>query len=144
MIGVMLSISQHIIIPEEDLSESFIRSSGPGGQHVNKTATAVQLRYDANRADYLNEAAKDRLRRLAGSRMNADGVMLIEASSYRSQERNRQEARQRLAAMLRRALEKPKPRQRTRPTAASVRNRLDEKKRRSTLKRQRSASARED
>ena len=104
MIGVMLSISQHIIIPEENLSESFIRSSGPGGQHVNKTATAVQLRYDVNRADYLNEAAKDRLRRLAGSRMNADGVMLIEASSYRSQERNRQEARQRLAAMLRRAL----------------------------------------
>jgi len=140
----MLTVNHHVVISEEDLHETFIRSSGPGGQHVNKTATAVQLRYDASRADYLNEAAKDRLRRLAGSRMNADGVLLIEASSYRSRERNRQEARQRLAAMLRRALEKPKPRQRTRPTGASVRNRLDQKKRRSTLKRQRSASARED
>jgi ribosome-associated protein len=140
----MLTINSGVVIPDEDLSESFIRSSGPGGQHVNKTATAVQLRYDASRADNLSEAVKTRLRRLAGSRMNADGVLLIEASSYRSQERNRQEARQRLAALLRRALEKPRPRQRTRPTAASVRNRLDVKKRRSTLKRQRSASPRED
>jgi len=144
MIRVMLSISQHIIIPEEDLCESFIRSSGPGGQHVNKTSTAVQLRYDISRADYLSEAAKTRLRRLAGSRMNVDGVLLIDASSYRSRERNRQEARQRLATLLRRALEKPKPRQRTQPTMASIRNRLEEKKRRSMLKRQRSTRAREE
>jgi ribosome-associated protein len=140
----MLTVNSSVVIPEEDMSESFIRSSGPGGQHVNKTATAVQLRYDASRADFLSLAAKARLRRLAGSRMNADGVLLIEASSYRSQERNRQEARQRLAALLRRALEKPRPRQRTRPTAASVRNRLEVKKRRSMLKRQRSALARGD
>lgn len=140
----MLTINSGVVIPDEDLSESFIRSSGPGGQHVNKTATAVQLRYDSNRADFLSVAAKARLRRLAGSRMNADGVLLLEASSYRSQERNRQEARQRLAALLRRALEKPKSRQRTRPTAASVRNRLEEKKRRSALKQQRRNRAREE
>ena len=144
MIGMMLYISPHTHIPEEDMSESFIRSSGPGGQHVNKTSTAVQLRYDASRSDFLSEAVKIRLRRLAGSRMNADGVLLIEASSYRSRERNRQEARQRLAALLRSALEKPKPRQRTRPTMVSIRNRLEEKRRRSMVKRRRSVSPRED
>jgi len=121
-----------------------MRSSGPGGQHVNKAATAVQLRYDVNRADYLSDAAKMRLRRLAGSRMNADGVLQIEASRHRSQERNRQEARQRLTVLLLRALEKPKPRRRTRPTATSVQCRLAEKKRRSALKQQRGRFAGED
>ena len=140
----MLKVNHHVVISEEDLSETFTHSSGPGGQHVNKTSTAVQLRYDTSRADHLSEAAKNRLRRLAGSRMNVDGVLLIEASRYRSRERNRQEARQRLAVLLRRALEKPKPRQRTRPTMASIRNRLEEKKRRSMLKRRRSVSPRED
>lgn len=134
----MLPISQHLHIPEEDLEERFIRSPGPGGQHVNKAATAVQLRYDTHRADYLNPAVKARLKRLAGNRMSTEGILLIEARSHRSQERNRQEARQRLAALLRRALEKPKARKRTRPTAAAVRRRLAEKKRQSAVKQLRS------
>jgi len=133
----MLKINKHISVPEEHLTESFVRSPGPGGQHVNKTATAVQLRYDLNLADYLNDSAKMRLKRLAGRRINADGELVIEARRYRSQERNREDARQRLAVLLRHALEEPAKRTPTRPSRAAIRRRLDGKRKRASLKQMR-------
>lgn len=130
----MLHINSHIQIPENELAETFIRSSGPGGQNVNKVASAVQLRFDVEGSDELSEEVKQRLMRLAGSRVTSDGVIVIEAKRYRDQEKNRADARERLAALIRRAQEKPKPRKRTKPSRASIQRRLDEKKQRGERK----------
>jgi len=133
----MLRITRTIAIDESELTVSFVRSSGPGGQNVNKVATAVQLRFDAANSPNLPDDVKDRLTRLAGKRMTGDGVLIIDARRYRSQERNRDDAVARLTALLRRAAVKPKPRKRTKPTRASRERRLARKRRRSKQKQQR-------
>ncbi len=133
----MLRVTPHIAIPEEELSFRFVRASGPGGQHVNKTSTACQLRFDTASSPSLPDDVRRRLLRLAGSRADQDGTITIDARGYRSQKRNRDDARHRLAELIRLASHRPRPRRRTRPTAASRRRRLDTKRRRGLLKRYR-------
>lgn len=132
----MIRITAKLAIDESAIDVTFTRSSGPGGQKVNRAATAVQLRFDPARAS-LPEDVNRRLIELAGSRVTREGEILIEASSHRSQARNRQEALNRLVKLLRRATEKPKPRRRTRRTAASERRRLANKRRQAEKKRRR-------
>ena len=134
----MLYITQKIQIDENELQESFIRASGPGGQNVNKVATAVQLRFNAERTTLLDDDVKKRLKRLAGRRMAADGEIVIEAKRYREQEKNRADARERLAVLIRKALERPRIRRQTRPTKASVVRRVEAKKKRGSVKKMRS------
>jgi ribosome-associated protein len=134
----MLYVTSRIQIEEQELRESFIRSSGPGGQNVNKVATAVQLRFDAGKSPALSEEIRTRLKRLAGRRMTAEGVIVIEARRYREQEKNRADARERLAGLIRRAIEKPKARRKTRPTRSSVQRRVEGKKKRGSVKQMRS------
>ena len=133
-----ISITDEVSIDESELAESFILSSGPGGQNVNKVASAVQLRFDAAGSPSLPEEVKQRLLRLAGSRASKEGVLIITAREGRSQERNRDRARERLIALISRATEVPKPRRATRPTRASVERRLKKKMVRSRTKRTRS------
>lgn len=133
----MIEITPHFSLPEREVSFDFVRASGPGGQNVNKVASAVQLRFDVANSPSLSETVKKRLARLAGSRMTNEGVLVIEAKSQRTQEQNRAEAVERLAALIRRALEKPKKRRPTRPSKAAREKRLQEKKRRGEVKRQR-------
>jgi ribosome-associated protein len=133
----MLKVSKHIRIDEQELEETFIRASGPGGQKVNKTATAVQLRFDVLNSTSLPEEVRERLGKLAGSRLTQDGVLVIEAKEHRTQERNRDAARQRLVDLIRRAVRKPKTRKKTKPTKTSQKRRLEQKRRRGELKRQR-------
>src|SRR5262245_42666242 len=140
----MIRITDSISLDERELEESFVRSAGPGGQNVNKLATAVQLRFDVRRSSALTPDVRARLERLAGRRLTGEGVLLITAPRHRTQERNRQEARERLVELIRRAAEPPKPRHATKPTAASKRRRLETKTRRSRLKRQRATKAMED
>jgi len=121
-----------------ELRFEFFRSSGPGGQNVNKVATAVRLRFDVRRSPSLPPAVKDRLLRLAVTRLTEDGVLVIEARRFRTQERNREDAVARLMGWIAKALPAPRHRRATKPTAASRQRRLDTKKRRSTTKRQRS------
>ena len=118
-----MRITDTLFIDESELEERHIRASGPGGQHVNKASTAIQLRFDAMNSSALPDVVKSRLRRLAGSRMTKDGVIVIEAGNSRSQERNRQDARDRLARLIERATQAPKPRKKTRPSISSVRKR---------------------
>jgi ribosome-associated protein len=125
--------------PEGELSERFVLASGPGGQHVNRTASAVQLRFDARRSAWLPREMLGRLLRLAGKRADADGVITIEAKSQRSQYRNREEARQRLAELIEKASHRPKKRIPTRPTRASKRRRLEGKRHRADVKKRRKA-----
>jgi len=132
----MIEVTPDISIDERDIQLDFIRASGPGGQNVNKVASAVQLRYDVNGAS-LPDDVRERLTRLAGKRMTEDGMLIIEARRYRNQERNRQDAINRLVELVRKATEKPKPRRRTKPTEASKARRLETKRRRSKTKRQR-------
>jgi ribosome-associated protein len=129
----MLEITRSISIDERELSESFIRASGPGGQNVNKVATAVQLRFDVE-ASSLPDPVKTRLKSLAGRRLTSEGVLLIEANRFRTQERNREDARERLAALVRQAAVPPKPRKPTKPTLASKRRRLEAKAKRGATK----------
>ena len=131
----MLVVTPTLTIDESELRETFIRASGPGGQHVNKVATAVQLRFDVQRSPSLPNAVRERLLRLAGNRLTAEGVLLIEARRSRTQEQNRQEARRRLIALVRRAVEAPKPRRPTRPTRATQHRRVEAKRQRGLLKR---------
>ncbi len=136
-VACMLTITRTLRIPEQELMESFIRSSGPGGQNVNKVATAVQLRFDVGRSPFLTEDVRARLLAQEKNRITEDGVLIIEARRYRSQERNRQDARERLVKAIRKALIPPKPRKATRPTRAANLKRLEDKKRRGERKRQR-------
>lgn len=129
----MLIITPHLAIEENEFEERFVRSSGPGGQNVNKVATAVQLRFDIGRSS-LPEAIRERLVRLAGRRVTAEGVLVLEASEFRTQEQNREAARERLIMLIRRAAERPKPRRATRPTLASKERRLADKRGRSQTK----------
>ncbi|MBV1693116.1 MAG: aminoacyl-tRNA hydrolase [Hyphomicrobiales bacterium] len=130
----MIRITDRISIAEEDLHEQFIRASGPGGQNVNKVSTAVELRFDVRNARALTEPVRARLTRLAGSRMTKDGVLVIRADRHRTQDMNRQDARDRLIEMIREAAIPPKPRIKTKPTKASRERRVDAKKRRSRIK----------
>lgn len=133
----MLLVTPEIVIEESELEERFVRASGPGGQNVNKVASAVELRFDTARSPALTDDVRARLRGLAGSRMNDEGVLLIDARRFRTQAQNRQDARDRLLALLRHAAAPPKRRHKTRPTRASRERRISTKKRRSDIKRQR-------
>jgi ribosome-associated protein len=135
---VPLVVSEHIAIPDEELEWKFIRSSGPGGQNVNKVASAVQLRFLLPQNTSLPTAVRSRLQRLAGQRLIDDGTILLSARNERSQEQNRRAALERLADLVRAALIEPKIRKKTRPTRASKERRIDTKKRRAGTKRQRS------
>jgi ribosome-associated protein len=136
----MIRISPTLTIPDEELSFSYLRASGPGGQNVNKVASAAQLRFDVTRSTALPEEVKVRLARLAGARMTLDGVLIIEARRFRSQERNREDAEGRLGALIQKALVLPKERRPSRPGAAARAKRLDRKKKRGEIKRLRASS----
>ena len=133
----MLSITSRIAIDDAELEERFVRASGPGGQNVNKVSTAVELRFNVKSSPSLTEPVRQRLIELAGRRMTDEGVLVIRAERFRSQERNREDARARLVEMIKQAAVPPKPRIKTRPTLASKTRRLDAKTRRSSVKRNR-------
>ncbi len=133
-----------IQIPEDEMTFSFIRAAGPGGQNVNKVATAVQLRFDVQHSSVLTEDIRRRLTRLAGKRMTDDGILVIEARRYRKQERNRQDAIERLNHLVEKASTPPVKRLPTRPTAASLKTRLEDKKRRGEIKRSRKSNPGDD
>jgi ribosome-associated protein len=130
----VLQITDTIAIDDSELSESFVRASGPGGQNVNKVSSAVQLRFDARHSPSLPNDVAIRLMRLAGSRLTKDGVIVIVAQEHRDQSRNRAEARERLVELIREAAVKPKPRRPTKVPKAAKRQRVDEKKRRGSIK----------
>ncbi len=130
----MIRITDTISLDEDEIEESFVRSSGPGGQNVNKLSTAVQLRFDVRRSRSLPNDVAIRLMKLAGNRLTKDGVLVIIAQNNRTQERNRAEARERLIELIREASVKPVPRRATKPTKASKTKRLEGKKRRADVK----------
>lgn len=135
----MIPVTRRISLDEREIEESFIRASGPGGQHVNKTESAVQLRFNVRQSPSLPEEVRERLERLAGRRLTQDGVLVITADEHRSQMRNRQEALGRLVELIRAAAAPPPPpRRATRPTLGSQKRRLESKTRRSSTKRLRS------
>jgi len=130
----MIRVTPSISIAERELEEHFIRAPGPGGQNVNKLASAVELRFDVRRSPSLPDDVRARLERLAGSRLTRDGVLVIDAHRHRTQARNRQDARERLVDLIRRAAVAPRPRRATKPTAGARERRLESKKRRATIK----------
>ena len=140
----MIEITGTISLDPREIEESFIRSPGPGGQNVNKVATAVQLRFDLRRSPSLPEEVRARAERLAGRRLTKDGVVVITAARFRSQERNREDALARLVALLREAARPPTPRKATRPSAGAKRRRRDDKTRRGAVKKLRRTKPAED
>lgn len=139
----MLRINAAITIPDSEITLTFVRSDGPGGQNVNKTATAVQLRFDAMHSPSLPEDVCRRLARLAGRRMTSDGILVIDARRHRTQKQNRQDALERLTSLLQAAVQAPRTRRPTKPSKASRRRRLETKRHRAGLKRSR-RSVRDD
>ena len=137
----MIRITDAIAIEESELSESFVRASGPGGQNVNKVSSAVQLRFNARQSPSLTNDVAVRLMRLAGKRLTKEGVIVIVAQAHRDQTRNRAEARDRLFELIRQAAIKPKPRRPTKVPKGEKRQRLEGKRRRSEIKRHRSGKA---
>ena len=135
----MIRVTAHISIDEREIEESFVRSSGPGGQNVNKLATAVQLRFDVRHSPSLPAEVRARLERLAGARLTQEGVLVIIAQRHRTQARNREDALERLLDLIRRAAVAPVKRRPTKPTRASRERRIESKKRRSGVKRLRGA-----
>ncbi|NOR89889.1 MAG: aminoacyl-tRNA hydrolase [Anaerolineales bacterium] len=132
-----MRVTEKITLDERELKERYIQSPGPGGQHVNKAATSVQLRFDVRRSTSLPPGVKNRLEQIAGKRLTKEGVLIITAHSFRSRERNRQEARQRLARLIRQAAQVPKRRMKTRPPRGVKERRLQQKKHHSVKKRRR-------
>jgi ribosome-associated protein len=139
-----IEVTEAISIDESELKESFVRASGPGGQHVNKTSTAVQLRFDARRSPSLPNEVAVRLMQLAGARLTREGVIVIIAETYRSQQRNREDARARLFRLIERAAQPVKRRKATRPTGASVERRIRAKDRRGAVKAKRRTPVSDD
>ena len=140
----MIEITSWLRIDDDELVEKATRASGPGGQHVNKTSTAIELRFDVRNSPTLPEDVKTRLEALGGSRMTLDGVLVLFAQGSRSQEMNRQEARERLVELIRKATEKPKPRRPTKPTYSSKLKRLETKGKRAGIKSLRGRPSGED
>jgi ribosome-associated protein len=133
----MIPITRGMAIDEKEIQESFVRAPGPGGQNVNKVASAVQLRFDARNSPSLSAQVRERLIRLAGKRATQDGVVIINANRYRLQEQNRQDARERLIDLIRRAAVTPRVRRKTQPSGAAKRRRLEAKRRRGESKKAR-------
>jgi ribosome-associated protein len=129
-----IEVTPTLVIDDAEFEERFVRASGPGGQNVNKVSTAVQLRFDVRRSRSLTGEVRERLRALAGSRMTDEGVLVIDARTHRTQGQNREDARARLADLIRQALVRPKRRHKTRPGKAAKERRLDTKKRRAETK----------
>ena len=130
----MIPVTDQISLAEDELEDSFIRASGPGGQNVNKVASAVQLRFDAAASPSLQPAVKERLRRVAGRKMTGAGVIVITANRFRTQERNRADAVERLVGLIAQAAHAPTPRRPTKPTYGSRQRRLEDKKKRGEVK----------
>lgn len=137
----MIQITPDLAIDESEIQQEFVRASGPGGQHVNRVATAVQLRFDVANSPSLPDDVRARLVQLAGKRITKDGVLLVESQRFRTQERNRQDALERLIELIRQAAKKPKRRRKTRPTRASKERRLENKRRQSKKKRLRKSGS---
>jgi ribosome-associated protein len=133
----MLRITANLAIDEKEITYEFVRASGPGGQNVNKVATAVQLRFNVLNSPSLSDESKDRLSKLAGYRMTQDGVLVIEAKRYRTQDQNRADSIQRLVALIEKAAQRPKIRHATRPGRSARMERVDSKKKRAAVKKQR-------
>jgi ribosome-associated protein len=140
----MLQITSTLTIPDSELTVTFIHSSGPGGQNVNKVATAAQLRFDVRNSPSLPTEVKARLIKLAGYRVTQDGILVVEAKRYRTQEQNRTDAELRLVTLIQKALVRPKRRRPTRPSATAKAKRVDTKKRRGTIKRLRRVPSNHD